>query len=227
MIVVLDTETTGRTPAEVIELAWVTITEGVWTKAAIYKHQHYKPEVGSCFGALATHHIHDDELVNYPPSKEARIPADITYIIGHNIDYDWEVLGKPEHVKRICTLAMARALHPELDSHKLGALAYAFSKNYSSTRQQLKGAHTAAADVELCYGILVELIDKAKAKGETLKTAEDLWNFSERCRVPTIMSFGKHKGLPIKDLPRDYISWCLRQPDFDPYVIKAMKGVGK
>jgi len=224
MLVLADTETTGREPPEVIELAWIQITPGTWDKATFYFHQFYKPINGSCFGALATHHIHDEELVNNQPSVDAKLPKDTTYLIAHNADYDWQALGSPVHVKRICTLAIARALCPELDSHKLGALAYAFSKNYSLTRQQLKGAHSAAADVELCYSILVELISKATAKGETLATAEDLWKFSERCRIPTVMAFGKHKGMLIKDLPKDYKAWCLRQPDFDPYILKAMRG---
>ena len=38
------------------------------------------------------------------------------------------------------------------------------------------------------------------------------------------MTFGKHKGVPIKDVPADYKRWLPGQPDIDPYLIKALRG---
>ena len=52
---------------------------------------------------------------------------------------------------------------------------------------------------------------------------EDSWGRSEIARIPTVMTFGKHKGVPIKDLPADYKRWLLGQPELDPYLIKALK----
>lgn len=222
MLIIADTETTGREPPEAIELAWIDIVPGTWTAGSFWFQQYYKPQLGSSFGALATHHILDSELVNQQPSADAKLPKETRYMIGHNVDYDWEVVGKPD-VRRICTLAIARSMYPSLDSHKLGALLYAFSSNQSETRAQLKNAHSAMADVKFTLEILQHMLKEAAERGARLETAEDLWQFSERCRVPTIITFGKYKGQLIKDLPRDYKMWCLRQPDFDPYVLKAMK----
>jgi len=36
------------------------------------------------------------------------------------------------------------------------------------------------------------------------------------------MPFGKHKGTPMADVPRDYKAWLLNQPDVDPYLRKAL-----
>ncbi len=38
-----------------------------------------------------------------------------------------------------------------------------------------------------------------------------------------VKSFGKHKGMPVAELPADYRGWLLRQEDVDPYLVKALK----
>ncbi len=215
----IDTETNGRDPAEVIELAILRMEDLTAADDAVCITRRFKPELPSTNGALAVHHILPEELEGHEPSKMAKIPADATYILGHNIDYDWKALGSPP-VKRICTLAIARALYPEVDSHKLGAMLYLLSPG-EYARQTLKNAHEAQADVEICLEILGRMLLE---KQLSFNSNEELWKFSEGCRIPTIMAFGKHKGLPIKDLPYDYKKWCLRQPDFDPYVLKAIRG---
>ena len=50
-----------------------------------------------------------------------------------------------------------------------------------------------------------------------------IWKFSEEARIPDTMPFGKHKGMPIKDVPRDYKEWLKGQPDIDEYLLKALK----
>ena len=37
------------------------------------------------------------------------------------------------------------------------------------------------------------------------------------------MPFGKHKGVPISEVPKDYKQWLLRQSDVDPYLVKALE----
>lgn len=71
--------------------------------------QRYNPGKPITFGALATHHIMDEELVDCTPVASFTLPGHMDYMIGHNVDFDWEVNGRPE-VKRICTLALARKL---------------------------------------------------------------------------------------------------------------------
>ena len=57
----------------------------------------------------------DEELVDCPPASNFRLPKDLQYLIGHNIDFDWQAVGQPD-VKRICTLALARKVWPEADA---------------------------------------------------------------------------------------------------------------
>jgi exodeoxyribonuclease X len=130
------------------------------------------------------------------------------------VDFDWEVIGKPE-IKRICTLALARKLWPNLDSHKQGALLYYLDRN--TAREQLRNAHSALTDVGICTVILDHICQQLG-----IKTVEDLYTESEKARIPTAMPFGKHKGMLLKDLPSDYKEWLLGQADINPYLRRAL-----
>ncbi len=55
-----------------------------------------------------------------------------------------------------------------------------------------------------------------------IETVEQLWIASESARTPTVMSFGKHKGIPLLEVPSDYKQWLLRQSDLDTYLRKAL-----
>lgn len=57
-------------------------------------------------------------------------------------------------------------------------------------------------------------------------TWQELWAFSETARVPEVMPYGKHKGMPIADVQADYKRWLLCQPDVDPYLQKALRVEG-
>src|SRR5690625_4953576 len=118
-----DTETIGTKDSEIIEAAWLKLSDPVNLTVVDTFEQRYRPSKPIELGALATHHIYDEELVSCPPSDSFSLPADTRFLIGHNIDYDWMVAGKPS-VKRICTLALARYFYPEIDSHSQSALLY-------------------------------------------------------------------------------------------------------
>lgn len=217
---IIDTETTGNTPAEPIELAYGAYVDNRLTLPLIC--ERFKPAKPSSLGALSVHHILDAELEGLPPASAAKLPGDATYIIGHNVDYDWEVLGKPP-VKRICTLALARHFYPKADSHKLGAMLYLLGGDQRLVRHALRNAHAASADVEFCATILEAMLEKNESPEISI---ENLWNLSEKARIPTVMTFGKHKGLPIALVDKGYRAWYMRQPDPDPYLVAAFKATG-
>ena len=223
---ILDTETTGvgDTP-EIIEAALLKINNpaDLLTSNPIASEweQLFKPVQRIALGALAVHHILDEELINCAPSASFTLPGDMQYMIGHNIDYDWGVSGKKD-IKRICTLALSRWVLPHLDSHSQSALYYHFYRDTAS--QDLRNAHSALIDVKNCLKVLQALMPLIQTKhGKAINTWEDLWEISEIARLPVIMAFGKHRGVAIADLSSDYKSWVLRQDNFDPYVKEAIK----
>ena len=76
---------------EVIELAYIGLDSGVRAGTFV---QRYRPKHPATWGALAAHHILPEELIECPPSSSIdvkTIPG--LYWIGHNVDFDWKLLG--------------------------------------------------------------------------------------------------------------------------------------
>ncbi len=213
--IIFDTETTGLNQPEAIETAWIRLADIDTLLNVEQELSRWKPSKPIELGALATHHIQDKELDGFPPSSDFRLPPGVEYLIGHNIDYDWKVIGQPK-VKRICTLALSRSLWPEADSHSQSAMLYLLE--YKSARLLLQNAHSALIDVKNCAVILAHILRKISTPDW-----RTLWLASEAARIPATMPFGKHKGQPIVRLPVDYKRWLLGQPDIDPYLLQALK----
>lgn len=223
---ILDTETTTIDEPEVIELGWRLITDFSQLAIAAYDDAfcgRFTPRKPPAFGAMAVHHILPENLVDLPPSEGALsyAPSAPQYWIGHNIDFDWKALGCPP-VNRICTLAMARHLWPECDAHNLSAITYFLFGATHAVRNRLRGAHSALNDVDLCADILKRCIEESGAT-----SFEELYAFSERARIPSVMTFGKHKGEPVASVPYGYVKWYRAQSDPDPYLLKAFAMAGK
>ncbi len=216
---IIDTETTGLDNPQVIELGWLPIDLpdclGRTDELIV---QRFRPSKEIELGALATHHIQLHELAGCPGYDTAKLPDDAEYIVGHNVDFDWKVLGQP-NVRRICTQAFARQLWPELDSYKLGALSYYFwpklAKGWSKT------AHGVMGDIQVCAQLLFNILKELGKRNIKVDSFDTLWQLCEHARIPKVMTFGKHKGVAIHLVPKSYVSWYLRQEDPDPYLVRA------
>lgn len=216
---VLDTETTGQEEPEVVEVAWKSFRDPTDLSPEDFFHQCYKPLNPILLGAKAVHHITEKDVRDCPPSSSFHLPEGVEYIVGHNIDYDWKAIGQPD-VRRIDTLAMARATWPDLDSHSLGALIYYLFP--AQARKLLQDAHSAMVDVHNTIALLEVILLHTGVFDDW----KQLWTFSEQCRLPRRMPFGKHKGEMLKDVPRSYRQWLFKQPAIDPYLLKAFELFG-
>lgn len=214
-----DTETTGKEEPQIIEAASMFLSFG--NPPVMIGHvtcARFQPSKEIDLGATAAHGILAEDLVGCDPSAMFELPP-CDFLIGQNIDFDWQAAGSPAGPKRIDTCAMARDLWPDLDCYSQAALIYHLDRR--NARERLKAAHGAAADILLCKTILDAEIALAK-----VTSWEELWAFSERSRIPRSMAFGKHRGTAIKDLPKDYVRWLLNatDPPIDPYLRKALTG---
>jgi len=172
------------------------------------------------FAAMAVHHILESDIAGKPGYETFKAPSDCEYLIGHNVDYDINVLqigDKEFKPKAICTLALARMAWPNAEAHNISALIYMITTGSDKARQRLRDAHNAKADILLTATILKKLCEKL-----AIRDMASLYQMSEIARIPKIITFGKHKGTEIKDLPADYVHWLLRQDDLDPYLVKAL-----
>ena len=170
-------------------------------------------------GALATHHILETDIAEKPSFDTFKMPQDVQYLIGHNIDYDIKAVQKcqPDFtVKGICTLALCRMVWPELP-HTLSAMYYHVMDDLELARKHLRHAHNAKADIYFTGVILKTLVEQLG-----IKDMNSLNIMSETARIPKYITFGKHKGTAIKELDPSYVTWLLRQDDLDPYLRKAL-----
>lgn len=216
--VLIDTETTGLVEPVAVDIGMIELGkhwDEVLRRDLIGR---YNPGKKIGFGAMATHHITDADVADRPLTSTFRLPPVTEYLVGHNVDYDWEAIGKPG-IKRICTLALSRALWPETDSHNLGAMMYLLGDKEGIALAH--HAHNANADVSMCWILLSRYISPRMPK---IVDWDGMHRASERARIPRIISFGKHKGMAVADLPRDYVSWLLRQDDLDQYLRIALTG---
>lgn len=217
--IVFDTETTGIDEPALVQSGWVEVNHMGEAKGKPCG-QLWNPGKPIGYGAMATHHILDEDVRDAQPARDFALPDGVTHLIGHNIDFDWRVIGQPD-IKRICTLALARRMWPDQDSHTLGALLYRVMGPVA--RSELANAHDAAADVGFCVRVL-----RAICVARQPADLDDLWRMSEDARVPGEFLFGKHKGRRIADVRHtdpSYITWLLKQQfvQDDPYLMKALQ----
>lgn len=174
-------------------------------------------------GSMATHHILETDITGKPSYEVFRLPENTEYLIGHNIDYDIQAIKLCDssiNVKGICTLALARMVWDELETHNLTAMYYhVMSADLEKARKHLRNAHNARWDIYFTGVVLQAIIEKL-----AIKDMNSLYQMSEIARIPKRITFGKHKGELIDELPDSYIDWLLKQPELDPYLIKALKG---
>lgn len=230
---ILDTETTGLIEPHMTEAAYsiVDINDGKVIVLQQPRSKRFNPLKAISLGSMATSHICDEDVANETPHTAFRLPSSVDYLIGHNIDYDMQVLknaGVTHTPKLICTQAMACYLLPTLDSHKLVALLYHFHRD--TARNQAKQAHAAIADIYFTQLVLSSLIDLANSQGHAITDVASLYDFSQLARIPTHMSFGKYKGQAITDLAATsdgagYLKWLLKQDNVDPYLAQACQQV--
>ncbi len=233
---IIDTETPGfAKPLQPIEVATIFVTgdspQSVLVGQRTHQYYHAPKDVFQ-YGALAVHgilpqHLLDKPQWNGPAWRGEHIPG-LDYVVGHNVDFDCEVLGiDGVQPRRICSLAVSRYYWPDLDAHKLGAMMYYLCGITDETRQCLQEAHSADADAENCLRILGRIVE---IKG--VKTWTQLYGISELGRVPYRMTFGKYgpkngsKGMIIADMVKQdpgYVKWMKNNlEDMDPYLRKAL-----
>lgn len=210
-ILVADTETSGLSKADgICQLAFTEINHELevitsWDSLI-------DPECPISPSASGVHGITDKMVEDAPTMAEAMEilvekfgSFDDILLICHNISFDLRFLRPYWGVSAtLCTMKAARKLIPESPDHKLQTL-----KFFLGWSQNIEGAHSAAGDVADLFELLKILV------GRSGMDLFGLLGYHMRPEKLTHMPWGKHKGVPLEELPKQYRSWLLTLPDLD------------
>lgn len=207
-ILFLDTETTGLENGRIIQLAYKN--KGDNTILVEY----YKPPIPIEFGAMGTHHITEEMVIDKLPFSETitykELPKTLkdSILVAHNAQYDIGIL-KTEGIESgrfICTYKVAYRLY-DFPDHKLQSLRYRWGVKIDEAK-----AHDASGDVMVLEKVF-EYMLKEYAAQNNITEEEAIEKFVEISNGPNLLrriSFGKYRGTSFDDLRDhhfDYLEW--------------------
>jgi DNA polymerase III epsilon subunit-like protein len=203
-----DVETTGPTPKDkVVEIAWFELDE---TLNVIDKqHSLIDPQMKISAGASGVHGLTNADVEFAPTIEEffdevvtKPVDGDIV-LIAHNVIFDNRYFSPHMNiVGQLCTLRLARRVWPTAENHKLATLMYELGLTRGTS-------HRADGDVETTLDLLRRIV---AAMGRPLI---DLAEESMKPVFVEVLTFGKHKGKRLDQLPRSYIDWLMGTDNLD------------
>ena len=203
-----DVETTGLGNNQgVVEISWIE-TDAEFNEVERYGSL-INPQKPIQFGAMSVHGITEAMVADAPTIEQFMFNTCYplfgpgTILVAHKASYDIEFFGPwMREPNTLCTLKCARLIYPDAENHKLGTLRCMLGLE-GDTRK----AHSAQEDVS----VLIQLAQRMCRDADT-----DLYGLLELQNRPNPnlkMTFGKHRGTPLKDLPSNYIDWLLTKAD--------------
>ena len=223
--VFLDTETTGLESCdEVIQLSYVVVKDGKKTPV----NKKYKPSCRISYSAMAVHNITEEEVSGLEKlsmdSQELKWLESVnnsdTVVVGHNIDFDLEMLkrhGFECRMQKVDTARCARHLLKDAEQYNLGVLFYQFGlyKEIDELAKELGvdissiGAHDALYDVMMVM-LLARMLTKEAGNFKKLIELTSVPVFVE------VLPFGKYKGRKVLEVAKEdrpYLEWMLDKTD--------------
>lgn len=217
-----DVETTGISPSDkIVELAFSRYDQDL--NLVGKAESLIDPEMPIPSGASAVNGI-TNALVRCEPTIEEfmdmhsnpLLTEEPAVLVAHNSAFDFRYLGPwmQEGSTHLCTLRLAKKIYPGLDSYKLQAL------KYSLDLPEVEGdAHRAGADVEMLINLVMHMMTT---------TGLDMEGLIDLAAAPLsidTLAFGKHKGKALKDVPKDYFQWLLKQDNVDPDLAASIRKI--
>lgn len=171
-----------------------------------------------------------ENLKGSPCISTFKFPTDVTYMIGHNIKFDFDILKQPENVKLICTKELAvKYLTKQSGKGTKGVntLTGLIEQYYPEEAKELiANAHSALQDCKLCYLILLKILEVAPELDSFEKLAEQCKqpdNSKAGVKLPHLieqdsyskqhlLKFGKYRGTALEVLiisDKSYLVWIV------------------
>lgn len=205
-----DTETTGIRPEKenIIELA---AYDPVLNRSFEKLINPGKPIPAE---ATAIHHISNEMVADAPSFKvvaeefNSFCEGDVVLIAHNNDAFDVHFLkheyGRANMTmpawKFLDSLKWARRYRPDLPRHTLQFLREIY-------KIEANNAHRALDDVIVLHQVFTYMTDDL--------SIEQIYQLLNRPREIHHMPFGKHQGMPLKNLPKDYLQWMAGSGAFE------------
>lgn len=228
---VMDTETTGMNADTdaIVEVAgtWVVLEPTVRVERAF--DQLVNPQRPIPALASAVHHLTDPDVAEAPTWDEvwrmvvqpALEQADV--VVAHNVPFDQKFLPGVD-VQWLDTLRAARRCWPDAPAHSNQVLRY-----WLGLKVDAPHPHRAGDDTVVTAALLVRFLETVTQQGLGLDaTLDELLTWVAAPLVVEHMPFGKHRGILLSHLPKDYIDWALKNmTNLDPdlrYSLEQARG---
>jgi len=220
---VVDIETAGGDPAEILEIAAVDVVKtGDGWVAGPPRARMFRPSGPISFHTMAIHHITPADIPAGagPCSRDALaefLGADeqIDCLVAHNADFERRHIrdGAPADIPWLCTVRAARAVWPDAPGYANQVLRY--WRGLQLDPRLAMPPHRAAPDAWVTAHILIDLLNTC--------SPEDLLIRQHDAAPLRTVPFGRHRGRNWSDVPTDYLDWILSRKDMNNAVIERAK----
>lgn len=179
---IIDTETDqGRDPRP-IQVATINAMTGFEWMKYFNSGRSISPVV------IRIHGITDDDVAGLErfDLKAFELPQ---YLIGHNVRFDWRVIGSPS-TKLICTVRLARVAFPEWSAYGQSKCIEQLLGKEEASRMTI-AAHDALGDARMCYLLYQACCERLAIAPTDFAAVHAIAN---KANPVSKMPFGKHKA---------------------------------
>ena len=194
---IIDTETDQGKDPRPIQVATINVATGFEWMKYFNSGRSISPVV------IRIHGITDEHVAGLErfDIEQFELPE---YLIGHNVRFDWRVIGSPS-AKLICSVRLARVAFPEWSAYGQSKCIEQLLGKGEASRMTV-AAHDALGDARMCYLLYQACCKRLEIAPTDFVAAHAIAN---KANPVSKMPFGKHKGMPIKDVPISYAKWML------------------
>lgn len=165
--------------------------------------------------AMAVHHITEEMVKGLPPAQQVlqELEGDahekgIEIWCAHNAKFEKAFFRPPQ--PWICTYKCGTVLWPGSPKHTNQVLRYYLGVDADPIRAE--PAHRAGPDTYVTALLLIKAL-QARPIAELLALSESLL-------LLPVCTFGKYKGMPWSEVPKDYLRWIIGNRDYTDENVK-------
>lgn len=164
------------------------------------------PQMAIPIESMAIHHITNKAVASAPVFEDflASYEFKAQVYVAHQADFDYKFLPKvPGQI--LCTRRLAMKMWPDLIKSSNSYLRYFLGLEEIPELEGLN-FHRAAADAIMTSKNLEVMLNKILESNPDMEI-EPIIEWAAQPILQTKIQFGKHKGKPWSEIPRDYLDW--------------------